>query len=92
MSKSFGGNYDGFKSDSRGKSFAGKPFTMSNNITNSGQNPARAGGKFNSMNSHKFNGQVCNGGGPGKLSNNGGNSYYGPSRPTSQYNNFSNDK
>ena len=46
MSKSFGGARDGFKSDQRRKSFVGKPFTTSNNITNSGQNPARAGGKL----------------------------------------------
>ena len=58
MSKSFGGARDGFKTDQRGKRFVGKPFTTSNNITNFGQNPARACGKFNSMNSHKFNGQV----------------------------------
>jgi hypothetical protein len=54
MSKSFGGARDGFKSDQRGKSFVSKPFTTSNNVTNFGQNPARAGGKFNSMNSHKI--------------------------------------
>jgi hypothetical protein len=65
---------------------------MSNNITNSGQNPARAGGKFNSMNSHKNNGQVRNGGGPEKSFNNGGNSYHGPSRPTSQSNNYFQNK
>ena len=35
ISKSFGGIRDGFKSDSRGKNFSGKPFTMPNNITNS---------------------------------------------------------
>ena len=62
---------------------------MSNNIINSGQNPPRAGGKFNSVNSHKFNGQVRNGGGPGKFSNHGGNNYYGQSKPTSQFNIFS---
>ena len=67
MSKSFGGGRGGFKSDQRGKSFAGKPFTMSNRITNFGQNSARAGGKFNSMNSHKFNGQVRNNEGPGNF-------------------------
>ena len=44
------------------------------------------------MNSHKFNGQVRNGGGPGKFSNHGGNNYYEQSRPTSQFNNFSQDK
>ena len=65
---------------------------MSSNIINSGQNPPRAGGKFNSMNSHKFNGQVRYGGGPGKYSNNGGNNYYGNSRPNSQSNNFYQDK
>ena len=92
MSKSFGGIRDGFKSESRGKNFSGKPFIMPNNITNSGQNLPRAGGKFNSTNSHKFDGQVCHGGGPGKFSNHGGNNYYGQSRPTSQFNNFYQDK
>ena len=71
--KSFVGNRDGFKSDSRGKNYAGKPFNNSNNIINSEVNPPRAGGKFNSFNSHKFNGQVRYGGGPGKFSSNVGN-------------------
>ena len=92
ISKSFGGIRDGFRSESRGKNLSGKPFTMSSNIIKSGQNPPRAGGKFNSTNFHKFNGQVRYGGGPGKFSSNVGNSYYGNSRPNSQANKFSQDK
>ena len=86
------GNRDGFKSDSRGKNYNGKPFTNSNNIINLGANPPRASGKFNSTNCHKFNDQVRYGGGPGKYSNNGGNNYYGTSRPNSQSNNFYQNK
>jgi hypothetical protein len=71
--------------------YHGEQFTTSNNLTDSGQNHARAGGKFNSMNSHKFNDPVRNGGGQG-ISNNFGYNYDGPLRPTSQPNNFFQDK
>ena len=71
--KSFVGNRDGFKPDSRGKNFSGKPFTNSNNIINLGSNPPSAGGKFNSFNSHKFNEKLIKWV-PGKL----------PKRPTDE--------
>jgi hypothetical protein len=82
---------DGFVSE-QWKGFTGKQFTISTNITNSGQTQARAGGKFNSVNSHKFNGPVRNGEDPGNFSYNGGNNYYGPSRPASHPNNLSHDE
>ena len=91
-SKHYGGAQNGFKSDSRGKNLCEQHIKGSNSIINSGSNPSRAGGKFNSHNSQKFNGPVRNGGGQGKFSSNYGNSYYGNKRPTSQPNNFSQDK
>ena len=81
-SNSFGGDRNDLKTNQRGNNFAGKQFTSSTNMKNSRQNTARAGGKFNSMNSHKFQSQVCNVGGSGKFSKRGGNKYYRTSKPT----------
>jgi hypothetical protein len=91
-SKRYGRAHNGFKSDSRGKNLSGRHIKGSNSIINSGFNPSRAGGKFNSHDSPKFNGPVCNGEAQVKFSSNYGNCYYENKRPTSQPNNFPQEK